>query len=280
MPTLLWYPIPLGLGQTRPCVNDLSSWWVSWSGHRGIYIQLITSVVAKQIAPLQKRIADLEKDNAALKEEVKAAKAENEVSNGITIDIDTKLAPFSEAVRKIAPLEETLQNHQRYLDQVDAKKRETNIIITGVSETPNGDGDDRAVKSIFQAVGCETVQPVKISRIGKKNEDLGRKRPILVVTESNEERMKILKSKNKLKDSNAEFKSVYIKADEPLCVQKEWKRLKDALKREKVAPSNVGCTIRIDYKKRELLRDTQVIDSFRSPFRKGGPNHWVLDFGI
>jgi hypothetical protein len=234
-------------------------------------VQLITSIVAKQTAPLQKRIADLEKDNATLKEEVKAAKAENEVSNGITVDIETKLAPFSEAVKKIAPLEQTIQNHQRYLDQVDAKKRETNVIITGVNETPGCD-DDRTVKSILQAVGCETVQPVKILRIGKKNDDLERKRPILLVTESNEERTEILKSKNKLKDGDAGFKSVYMKADEPLCVQKEWKRLKAAMKREKDAPSNVGCTIKIDYKKRELLRDAQVIDRFRSPFRKGGPN--------
>ena len=115
------------------------------------------------------------------------------------------------------------------------------------------------------------MRPVKISRIGKKNDDIERKRPILVVTKSNEERTKILKSKNKLKDGNTEFKSVYIKADEPLCVQKEWKRLKDAMKREKDAPCNVGCTIKIDYKKRELLRDAQVIDKFRSPFQKGGP---------
>ena len=183
-------------------------------------VQLITSIVAKQTAPLQKRITDLEKENAALKEEVQANKAENTIASSTTVDIDTKLAPFSEVVKKIAPLEQTIQNHQRYLDQVDAKKRETNVIITGVSETPGCD-DNRTVKSVLQAAGCETVRPVKISRIGKKNDDIERKRPILVVTESNEERTKILKSKNTLKDGNTEFKSVYIKADEPLCVQKE-----------------------------------------------------------
>ena len=29
-------------------------------------------------------------------------------------------------------MEESLKNHQRYLDQDDVKKRETNVIITGV----------------------------------------------------------------------------------------------------------------------------------------------------
>ena len=72
---------------------------------------------------------------------------------------------------------------------------------------------------------------------------------------------------------NEEYKTVYMKPDETLCVQNKWKRLKDVLKKEKAAPTNVGCNIRIDYKKRELLRDDQVIDKFVSPFRKGGPNH-------
>ena len=84
-------------------------------------------------------------------------------------------------------------------------------------------------------------------------------------------RKRILSSKSKLKERNDKYKLVYIKADEPLCVRKEWQRLKDMLKKEKGAPSNVGCNIKIDFKKRELLRDGQIIDRFRSPFLKRGP---------
>ena len=68
------------------------------------------------------------------------------------------------------------------------------------------------------------------------------------------------------------FKTVYIKADEPIAVQKEWKRPRDALKKEKNAPTNQGATVRIDYKQRVLLRNDVVIDRFNSPFRKGGPS--------
>ena len=237
-------------------------------------VQLITTIVARTTAPLQKRIEALEKTNGELIEEIKAVKAENEVAKGSNTDIDNKLAPFSEAVKKIAPIEQTIQNHQRYLDQVDAKKRETNVIITGVKEQAEGnDGNDaEKVKQILGIVGCNTVVPVKVSRIGKKNEGDERSRPILVVTNSNASRKEILKNKQNLKSNGDEFKSVYIKADEPLCVQKEWKRLKAVMRKEKEAPTNVGCTIKIDFKKRELQRDGQVIDRFRSPFRKGGPN--------
>ena len=126
---------------------------------------------------------------------------------------------------------------------------------------------------ILGAIGCGDVQPSKIMRLGKKIENSDRNRPILLVTESVSTKKKILSNKNKLRNVNEEYKTVYMKADEPLCVQNEWKRLKEVLKKEKVAPTNVGCNIRIDYKKRELLRDDQVIDKFVSPFRKGGPNH-------
>ena len=76
-----------------------------------------------------------------------------------------------------------------------------------------------------------------------------------------------------LKDNpDDRFKTVYIKADEPIAVQKEWKRLRDALKKEKNAPTGQGANVRIDYKQRVLLRGTTIIDRFNSPFRKEGPS--------
>ena len=68
------------------------------------------------------------------------------------------------------------------------------------------------------------------------------------------------------------YRSIYIKPDEPIAVQKEWKRLRDAFRKEKSAPTNQGATIKIDYKQRVLLRNDTVIDSFKSPFPKRGPS--------
>ena len=94
-----------------------------------------------------------------------------------------------------------------------------------------------------------------------------------MVTDSAETRRKVLKRKMNLKGNvNESYKSVYIKADEPLAVQKEWKRLRDALKKEKSAPTNQGATVRIDYKRRVLLRNDTIIDKFNSPFPKRGPS--------
>ena len=128
--------------------------------------------------------------------------------------------------------------------------------------------------SVCVSVGRSNIVPVKVKRLGtRSNENGDRSRPLLVVTDSADSRRKILKKKMNLKDKADErFKSVYIKADEPIAVQKEWKRLRDALKKEKSAPTNQGVNVRIDYKQRVLLRDDTVIDSFRSPFPKRGPS--------
>ena len=206
-------------------------------------IQLITTIVLRQIG-------DLESANKTLKTELDALKAENTVAASASgsIDLETKLAPINEAVKKLAPIEKTIQNHQRYLDQVDLQKRETNIIITGLKEEATAN-DNQRVNDILAVVECSTVKPVKVMRIGKKNEDSERSRPLLVVTDSITSKKKILSNKSKLKSGREDLKSVYIKADEPLCVRNEWKRLKEVLKNEKNAPTNVACNVKIDYKR-------------------------------
>ena len=45
-------------------------------------------------------------------------------------------------------------------------------------------------------------------------------------------------------------------------VREVWKRLKEAEKREKEKPENVGSNIYINYKERQLYKDGQVIDKF------------------
>ena len=102
--------------------------------------------------------------------------------------------------------------------------------MTGLKE--GGDsGDDAKIAEILGAIGCSDVQPSKIVRLGKKIENSDRNRPVLLVTESVATKKKILSNKNKLRNVNEEYKTVYMKADEPLCVQNEWKRLKDVLKK-------------------------------------------------
>ena len=63
------------------------------------------------------------------------------------------------------------------------KKRETNVIITSVKEDSRN--DFQKVQEIFEAAECKDVVPLKVQRLGKQaEEDNGRIRPLLVVTDS------------------------------------------------------------------------------------------------
>ena len=154
------------------------------------------------------------------------------------------------------------------LDEVDENGETLETVETEESK------DTAFVKNILQAVGCGDIVPLKIKRLGTRtNEEGSRPRPLLVITDSADTRRKVLKRKMNLRaNSDERYKSIYIKADEPLAVQREWKRLRDALKKERRAPTNVGATLKIDYKQKALLRNDIVIDKFNSPFVKRGPS--------
>ena len=213
-------------------------------------IKLITSVVRRETAPLRKQIEELNTTNKLLKEELDALKTEKEtvVATGTTgttcsnVNLKTELAPLKEALKKLAPIEEAVRSHQRYLDHDDAWKRGMNVIITGVKEDTSDDVGK--VKAIFQAADCGDVIPLKVKRLGIQGEE--NIRPLLVVTDSVTIKKKILNNKKKLKQDGEQYKSVYIKADETIAVRKDWRRLKDMLKKEKEEPMNKGCNIKID----------------------------------
>ena len=264
-------------------------------------VKLVTSLVKRELAPLLKELKETKSANKVLEEEIKALKAERDlavqIEGSTSPNLDSVLAPYKEALEKLTPMQESLENHQRYLDLDDAKKRERNVIITGVKEMPlvspqareeetneeaghveteeaeeSENADMAAVKDILCAAGC-AVTPLQVKRLGKRSEDESRNRPILVVTDSVDTRKSILKKKSTLKNlADQRYKTIYIKPDEPLAVRKEWKRLRDLMKKEKEAPFNQGVEIKIDFKTRKLLRDGNVIDQFKSPFPKRGPN--------
>ena len=185
-------------------------------------VKLITTIVMRETAPLRKEIDVIKGENKKLQEELDAIKAEKEEMSAAAAtaalspdgNIETVLAPYKEALLKLAPIEKSIQNHQRYLDQDDAKKRETNVIVTGVPEAvvdrneesqqneeseplvTEESKDTASVQKILQVVGCAEVIPLKVKRLGTRNdEDGGRPRPLLVVTDSADTRRKILKNK-------------------------------------------------------------------------------------
>ena len=101
-------------------------------------------------------------------------------------------------------------------------------------------------------------------RLGKQIE--GKIRPILVTLYQGTDRRVILNHTKNLKSAGEDFKSIYVKKDTHPAIRREWKRLFDAKEEEEKKPENVGVTIMVDTRKRQLLRNDVVIDRWRPSF--------------
>lgn len=162
---------------------------------------------------------------------------------------------------------ETLKNavmqQQAFLEQVDTRDRERNVIITGVPEADDGDlegasSDNEKCDMILRKIGISDVKPQDVTRLGKPQAD--KTRPILMSVTSRAERDKVLAETKSLKNAGQEYKIIYLKKDIHPAIRKEWKRIRDAERDEKQKPENQGSTIQLDFKSRELRRDGVVID--------------------
>ena len=185
-------------------------------------------------------------------------------------------------------IKETVAAQQKTIEDLQHDKRIKNLVITGVPEPSGASQDIRnqhrsTIDSIFAAVECAEVKPSHIKRLGVKqqppsNTDNGENqqasappRPILVTLNTAADVRMILKKRYTLKN-NATFSNVYVKTDDHPLVRKEWNRLREVARKEKSAPINAGCVIKLDYKKKAVTRNGEVIDEFVSPFRLQGPN--------
>ncbi len=76
----------------------------------------------------------------------------------------------------------------------------------------------------------------------------------------------ILNNASRLKTSGNNFSRIYIKKDVHPSIRKEWRRLRDVEAAERAKPENVGCTIRLDTRKREVYKDNTVTDAWDANF--------------
>lgn len=174
-------------------------------------------------------------------------------------NINKQMQDLQEQVTK---QQEIITKQQRFLEDMDRKARECNMVLLGVpeeQETLQGASTDVAkIQKVWSTIGSSAG--VRSSRrLGRPG---GRRRPILVTVDSREVRDAVLERARGLKEAGESFKRIFIKKDTHPAVREEWKRLKEAEKREKEKPENVGNNIYIDYKERQLYKDGQVIDKF------------------
>lgn len=178
--------------------------------------------------------------------------------------INKRLENLQKQVDKQADI---IAKQQRFLETLDRKERESNLVILGVpddNETLDGGvTDENKLKKIWEKVEVnEEIRSHK--RLG--NLVGNRKRPILVTLAGREVRDKILEKASALKESGEAYSRIYIKRDVHPSVRNEWKRLRDAERNEKERPENVGCVVRLDTRERKLYRDGIVIDTWNQQF--------------
>lgn len=172
---------------------------------------------------------------------------------------------------------ETLSQHQRMLESIEAERRAANVIMTGVPEEQLGDAitDFEKVKLVLSTIGQQAVEVKSVERLGSRQQRQDQRpppggsrrlyrRPIKVVLKDSGNRKDVLDSARNLKTKGDAYKSIYIKKDVHPLVRKEFERLRDVAKRERDRPENEGKNVRYDYRERKVYVDDVVIDSFRN----------------
>ena len=170
---------------------------------------------------------------------------------------------------------ETLSQHQRMLESIEAERRAANVIMTGVPEDQLGGAttDIEKVKLVLSTIGQQAVEVRSVERLGTQQQDRRQtsgpasrpyRRPLKVVLKNADSRKDVLDSARQLKTSDAIFRSIYVKKDMHPLVRKEFDRLRGVEKREKERPENRGKTVRYDYRERKVYVDNIVVDSFQN----------------
>ena len=160
---------------------------------------------------------------------------------------------------------EIIVKQQRFLETLDRKEREMNLVITGVPdehERLEGEPTDGSkLNKIWWKAGVRD-EVKSHRRLGNHNGG-DRRRPILVTVTNKQVRDNILEKARLLKEAGGEYAKIYIKKDVHPSIRKEWKRLHDAEKAEKERPENTGCVIHFNTRERKIYR---VIDAWNPEF--------------
>lgn len=174
--------------------------------------------------------------------------------------MNTKLADVQDKIDKQADI---IMHQQLFLESVDRKERETNLVVLGVPDEQlaldgaTNDGDK--IEKVWEAMG-DSTEVRSHRRLGRYDPGSTRARPILVTVATKTLRDNVIEKSRKLKDRPEPYKKIYVKKDTHPAVRKEWQRLRNAETAEKERPMNQGCVIRLDTKERKLYRDGVVID--------------------
>ena len=101
-------------------------------------------------------------------------------------------------------LEGVLQQDKE--EEMEIARRKKNVIVHGVSEPQATDADQRVeedltvLAAMFHEVGVDELKVESVARLGKRNEDAEHPRPMKVVLDCEEGKVKLLRNAKKLED--------------------------------------------------------------------------------
>ena len=102
---------------------------------------------------------------------------------------------------------------QMFLEHIDRKERENNLIVLGVPEdTETLDGatnDGEKLEKLWSAIGTDILR-VSYKRLGRTTQT-GRKRPILVTVGSKDDKDKVLENTHTLRQAGDLYARMYVK---------------------------------------------------------------------
>ncbi|XP_071529864.1 uncharacterized protein [Panulirus ornatus] len=179
---------------------------------------------------------------------------------------------YTQLKARVDKQEEILVKQQQFLEALDRKEREANIVVLGVPDENRAlDGattDQEKLDKIWTKLGISDIEGTH-RRLGREpptgdGSTQRRSRPILLTLRDKDQRTSILNNANQLKSAGDNFIRIYIKRDVHPSMRKEWKRLRDMEAAEKARPENVGCIIRLDTK--ELIQEKLTTRSVETSF--------------
>lgn len=181
---------------------------------------------------------------------------------------------YAELKARVDKQEQIIAKQQQFLETLDRKEREANVVILGVpDENESLEGattDQEKLNKIWSTIGVSGVvgthRRLGGTPRGSDESSAPRRRPILLTLQDKGQRSGILDNASSLKHSGDNYKKIYIKKDVHPSIRKEWRRLRDAEAAEKSRPENAGCVIRLDTRERKLYRDDNVIDTWNPQF--------------
>jgi len=157
-------------------------------------------------------------------------------------------------------LYDALKHQQAHIEQMDAKERGSNVIMYGVPEGTfeQCDTDDGKVQAIMGMINERNANVESIKRIGAAEQN--KTRPLLLRVASTSMRNRVVDLARKC--TNPVMANIKVRKDLHPSVRKEWKRLFEVKEAEEKKTENAGHVITIDMKRRAVLRDGDVIDSW------------------